>query len=281
MLAIRSLLKKRRWEKKEQLYLSALRNVFIRKRYINPVASCIVITNRKHLNTEICLAQLRQNRNIEIIFVNNGGNASIPPNHPTVDKYITIRKDAGAYMPRNIAAVFAAGKLLIFIDDDGIPHRNMIKELISAHERYDIVSCCGCCKPITGSPWNYDCHHYYMGPRPFPYWTNLEGNCCINANVFYAAGGWDDNLQYGGGGYELSRRMLKIEPNKCKYAYIPDAILFHEYCNNAAHIIKKRTIQIKQAEIRFNSDPTYYTDRDAWLWMSGKPELLLPRNHKS
>lgn len=271
------LLRKCGWQKREPLYRSCMKTAFVPRRSKKLDASCIVITNRSHTNTEICLSQLRANRNVEIIFVNNGGGSNIKHDHPLVDKHIMTRADYGAYRPRNIGAAFASGKYLIFVDDDGIPHRNMIRELLAAHAKYDIVSCCGCCKPITASPWNYDCHHYYLGPRPFPYWTNLEGNCCIRADVFFAAGGWDDNLRYGGGGYELSVRMLSIEPDKRKCAYIPDAILFHDYCKGARHLAEKRAVQIHQAQKRFFANPRYFQPRDAWLWMAGKEHLLIKR----
>jgi GT2 family glycosyltransferase len=265
------------WQHKQEMYVRNIRRVFLPSRRTRPLASIIVISNRSHPNTHACLRVLRQNRQCEIVFVNNGMGSDISANHQCVDKHITTAADYGANRPRNIGAAFATGYYLVFVDDDGIPHRRMIRELLAAHRTYDIVSCMGCCKPLTGSPWNYDAHHYYMGPRPFPYWTNLEGCCCIRSDIFYAAGGWDDNLRFGGGGYDLSLHMLAHEPDKRRYAYIPTAILGHDYSTGSAHLLAKRRTQISAAAERFAADPSYYRHRDAWVWMAGRENLLMRR----
>lgn len=273
-------LKRIGWQKRISLYLSLLQTVCMPARDRRPHASIIVISNRTHQNTATCLSVLRRARDSEIIFVNNGGSAGITEYFPGITKYIATRADYGAYLPRNIGAALAKGKYLIFVDDDGIPHRDMVAELLRAHETYDIVSCQGCCKPLTTSTWNYLAHHYYFGPRPFPYWTNLEGCCCIDAHTFYAAGGWDDRLRFGGGGYDLSIRMLDIEPDKRKYAYIPGAILFHDYVRDAKHLADKTKKQTAATWARYKKNPHYFAARDAWLWMAGREDLLLRRNVK-
>jgi GT2 family glycosyltransferase len=265
------------WQHKREQYARCLKSVYLPNRARRPTTSIIVISNRAHPNTHACLSVLRQSRDCEIIFVKNGMGSDIHEDHPCVDTHITTAADYGAYRPRNIGAAFAASQYLIFVDDDGIPHKNMIRELLRAHREYEIVSCMGCCKPLTNSPLNYDAYHYYMGPRPFPYWTNLEGVCCIRADIFYAANGWDDKLRFGGGGYDLSIRMLSIEPDKRKYIYWPAAILGHDYCSSIAHLLNKRRVQTVQAAQRFAADPDYYHHRDAWVWMVGRSDLLIKR----
>ncbi len=265
------------WAYKIPMYARNVKSVWIRRTGgKKPLASIIVISNRAHPNTHACLSICHRAHDCEVIFVANGPGSDIGAGYPLIDKHIETFSDYGAYRPRNIGAAFATGKFLIFVDDDGIPHKNMIVELIRAHRLYKIVSCMGCCKPLTHSAWNYDAHHYYMGPQPFPHWTNLEGVCCMRSDLFYAVGGWDDELRFGGGGYDLSLRMLAIDPDKRKYIYYPDAVLGHDYCGGSEHLAKKRQTQIAAAS-RFAKNQNYYAARDAWVWMAGKPELLIRR----
>jgi GT2 family glycosyltransferase len=258
-------------------YARNIRTIYHGRTSRRPKASIIVISNRAHQNTHQCLSICHRQRDCEVIFVANGIGSDIGPHHQCVDKHVQTAADYGAYRPRNIGAAIATGEYLIFVDDDGIPHKNMITELLNAHVKFDIVSCMGCCKPLTASGWNYDAHHYYMGPQPFPYWTNLEGCCCIRSEIFYSVGGWDDDLRFGGGGYELSVQMLNIEPDKRKYIYYPAAVLGHDYCGGSDHLIRKRRSQVASAAARFEKNPNYYAPRDAWVWMAGKPELIIKR----
>jgi len=63
--------------------------------------------------------------------------------------------------------------------------------------------------------------------------------------MFFKAKGWDDEIRFGGGGIEFSRRLIEYEPDLRKQIYVPDAIIYHDYAVNEEHISKKKAKQEK------------------------------------
>ena len=266
------------WQDRKSHYWEQINTVCLPKKSKKYDASCIIVSNKIQPNTDICLAQIKRHKNVEVIFLDNGGKTKYSNGSILIDKFISTRKDVGAYKSRNIASVFADSDKLIFVDDDGVPCNKMISSLLDAHKKYDIVSCMGCCFPLTDNKWNYGANHYYFGDRPFPYFTNLEGCCCIDRKIFNAVGGWKDDLVYGGGGYELCYRMLKVQPDKRKYAYIPSAILYHDYTANAFTMVDKIKRQMEETKKRIEEHEDFFYHRDVWAKMVGREDLLIARN---
>ncbi|MCL1827149.1 MAG: glycosyltransferase family 2 protein, partial [Candidatus Cloacimonetes bacterium] len=129
------------WSEKLSLYERFFKSV----EYINPkdtpAVSIIIIAWKSNpilwnelvmLNQQIdslyAHSELQcENRNVEIVFVNNGSDD--PYMHEIkslVNVYVELNTNTGAYLARNIGSVFAQAPLLLFCEDDGIPDENFI-----------------------------------------------------------------------------------------------------------------------------------------------------------
>ena len=94
--------------------------------------------------------------------------------------------------------------------------------------------------------------------------------------MFFPAGGWDDALDFGGGGYNLTKRMLEVEPNKLKYAYVPGAILHHDYVQSLDHLREKARTQHIRTRRRMAKDMSYNYESTVYRYLAGK-DLLIRR----
>lgn len=221
----------------------------------DPKISIIVISWREHPDTLKSFEILEHQRqhNFELIFVDNGSpNGSFNPLVKYIDTYVRLNANTGAYLARNIGAVFAGAPILFFLEDDGVPADGIVSAHLDAHQRYDVVSVRGVYLPKSKSnPMNLLAKHYYLGDRPFPWHVNLEGNASYRAEAFFAVGGWDDDNRFGYGGPELSRRLLRYEADWCKQIYSPEPVIMHDYANDQAHLqqkLEKQRSQIKRIE---------------------------------
>jgi glycosyltransferase involved in cell wall biosynthesis len=234
------------WLYKSLLYEPVFESAETLRKVTNPSASVIVISWRLHPDTirNFEVLQKQRNQNFELIFVDNGGKpGEFNSLKPYVDTFIKLNKNTGAYLARNIGALFASAPLLLFLEDDGIPADNFIQAHLNAHRKYDIIALRGIYVPKTANQFTNYVRHYYLGPNAKSIYVNVEGNASYRADIFFKAGGWDDNINFGGGGPELAIRLLDIEPDKRKQIYTPDAIIYHDYAVDEKHFMSKREKQ--------------------------------------
>lgn len=57
--------------------------------------------------------------------------------------------------------------------------------------------------------------------------------------LFFAVGGWDDEIIFGGGGIDLAFRLLQVESDRRKQIYSPVPIVYHDYAANEEHLALK------------------------------------------
>ena len=167
-------------------------NYSINKVINRPNISVIVISWRLHPDNVKSFQVLEKQRdqNFELIFVNNGADdKEFEPLRPFIDKYIKLNKNTGAYLARNIGAVFAEAPILLFLEDDCIPESNLIKVHLNLFQEYEIIACRGVCIPKSNNVLNKLAKHYYLGDKSFPIFADLEGNTSY-FYIFYQAGGW-------------------------------------------------------------------------------------------
>jgi glycosyltransferase involved in cell wall biosynthesis/GT2 family glycosyltransferase len=233
-----------------------------------PVVSVIIISWRLHPDTTNCLQILKKQRTqpFEIIFVDNGSDLGIfDALKPDIDTYVRLSSNSGAYLARNIGSIFAKSPILFFLDDDAIPADNIIESHLNSFKKYDVIAVRGACKPKTKNPLNYLQQHYYLGDRPYPRFGDLEGNMSYQADNFYRVGGWDDNIQFGHGGIDLSWRLLEIDPDMRKQIYNPDPIIFHDYATGEHHLRTKREKQAKSWQYLLNKNgPNFKSFLASW-----------------
>lgn len=226
------------WAGKEPMYRPLFDSVEYLRRPAEPNISIVVISWRQHPDTRANFESLAHQRdqNFELIFVANGGQSGeFDTLKPFIDTCVQLNRNTGAYMARNIGAVFARAPIVLFLEDDGIPDAGFVREHLHAHASYDAIAVRGVYCPRTDNPLNAIAEHYYLGPEPFPWYSSLEGNSSYRADIFFRAGGWNDTIDFGHGGRELSIRLSQIEPDLRKQLYCPGPVIYHDYARDKKH----------------------------------------------
>jgi len=250
------------WSEKYKLYQQVFESYSVVKTTHSPRASIIIISWKYEpaiLENLKCLANQGE-QGFEVIFVNNGADEeAFRPIRPFINKEIKLNKNTGAYLARNIGAIFSEAPIIIFLDDDAIPADNFVQSHIKMHKQYDIIAVRGPVLPKT--PNSPIPAHYYMGSRSFPIYADVEGNTSYSAETFFKVKGWDDEIVFGCGGAELSLRLTQIEPEYRKQIYSAAPIIFHDYCRGEQHLKSKK---LKQEESRSRLRAKY-PHWDQWL----------------
>ena len=270
----------RHWEAKLPVYEKFFEHVACLRQVTAPAISVIVISWRLHPDTIKSFESLIQqrNENFELVFVDNGAKpGEFDPLKPFIDTYVRLNQNTGAYLARNIGAVFAGGRLLLFLDDDGIPAPDILQSYRQAFDEYEAIA-------VRGSIWPKDTNappyteHLYYGDRPFPYFSCQEGNTAYMAPFFYAVGGWDDAIILGGAGLDLSRRLLDVVPDMRKQIYWPKAVLYHDRNDQRPDWQRKKQIREASVERLKRKHPDYGIFQQCYKKYLHRKDLLIPKN---
>jgi len=273
-------LTQKNWLYKLPLYSSCFESVKHLRKVNSPKISVIVISWRRHPNTLEnfkCLAKQR-NHSFELIFVNNGCNEEeFRELEPYIDIYVRLNENTGAYLARNVGAVFASAPLLLFLEDDGIPAENIIEEYLKVYKQYKVIAARGPylsrTKDINDLP-----RYYYLGDKPFPYFSCEEGNSSYRADEFFRIGGWDDDIRFGHGGVDLSYRLLKIEPDRRKQIYHPAPFIYHEHTEDAEILKEKRARQEQSYKRLEQKNPGFNLFMRSWDNYYHRSDLLIRKD---
>ncbi len=271
------------WQEKENNYARYFETLTHLREIKNPSISVIVISWRLHPDTikNFQILQKQRDQNFELIFVDNGGQqGEFECLKPYIDTYIRLNTNTGAYLSRNVGAVFAEAPILLFLEDDGIPENNLIQAHLSLFEEYEIIACRGVYIPKTDNKLNKLQSWYYISDNEYPTFAHLEGNTSYLAETFYKAGGWDDEIKFGGGGLALYFDLLKLDPDTRKQIYSPRPIIYHDYVQNEEHYKNK----IEKQQKSFQRLRAKYPDWDKvtknFKQNSDRKDLLIRRNIK-
>ena len=275
----------RNWEYKKDFYEPVFEYAQYRKLVKRPDISVVVISWRLRPDNLMSFKILenQRNQNFELIFVNNGlRDGDFGELKAYVNTYVKLNTNTGAYLARNIGALFAKSSILIFLEDDGIPAPDFIQKHLQTFDTYDVISVRGQCRPKTANNSMNDlAKHYHLGEKPFPRYSDLEGNSSYYAPIFYQAGGWDDNIHFGGGGIDLSIRLIDLEPDMRKQIYSPDPIIYHDYVRDEAHLISKRAKQNESFKRLRQKHPIFDSFQRRWDRFIGRSDLIVRRSSYS
>jgi hypothetical protein len=266
------------WNDKSSLYHCAVKSVTILRQNPDAQASAIIISHRNHTDTDRCLEILKNNmpESAQLIFVNNGFQ---PANWHLTTKYndltVQLHSNTGAYLARNIGALFATAPILLFVEDDCVPYRNLISAHVEAHKLFKCISVRGVYEPKTDNPLNALAAHYDLGNKVFPQHVVSEGNASYESEIFYQVGGWDDEIRFGGGGTDLAHRLLKLEPDMRRQMYYPRARIRHDYAVDEEHLFRKRERQ-EQSFKRLQSKHGEYR-MVRWVYRKYLPSVCASR----
>ncbi|EFI32832.1 glycosyl transferase family 2 [Desulfonatronospira thiodismutans ASO3-1] len=232
-------LKNKEWLHKRPLYHYWFDRVEFVNNQDKPEISIVMISYRPHEHTPVCLQKLREQTGdrAEIIFVNNGcPDKDFQNVHPYINTYVRLKGNAGASLPRNMGAVFADAPILLFIEDDGIAHEDLVKSHLEIYNNYKAVTVRGTYQTIQGPTPGY----YYLGDKVMPSMSNLEGNSSLLTDPFFKIDGWSDYMFYGSEGRELGLRLLKAGYSYDLHLYTPKAILYHDWQRENEHMSTRK-----------------------------------------
>jgi len=225
------------WQDKHQLYSQSFESVEYKNIIKSPKMSIIIVSWKYHdlILQNIVRLKRQIDNDVEIIFVNNGGDENQFENVISqADIYVRLKTNTRTYIPRNVGSVFASAPLLLFLEDDCIPSGNLLKSHISLHNDYDILLATG--RVETTSPDFQKSWHNNLSNQICYFYNNFEGNVTFDSKVFYEVGGWDDEIVTGGG-VEISLRILARYPEYNKQVYAPELLIFHNYVKEQERVI--------------------------------------------
>ena len=268
------------WDKKYNLYKKYFHSAQYLKQIKKPCISIVVISWRFHPDTVKNFEALAQQRddNFELIFVNNGAtNDEFEDLMPFIDTYIKLNHNTGAYLARNIGALFAKAPILLFLDDDGIAETDIVRAYLRNFEKYDVIAVRGSVWPKERGAGPYSAHRYY-GSKPFPYFSCQEGNTAYKASVFYQVSGWDDEIRFGHGGIDLSRRLMEIEPDMRKQMYSPEPVIHHDPVKDKKILEEKARKQKISAKRLERKHPDFYVLQRRFNEYLQREDLLIHKD---
>lgn len=270
------------WEEREIRYLDHVAAVPAWRENADPDISVVVIAHRGLSDAARVLRALCDEPQVraEVVFVANGIEVSAHPLVELTDRCIELSTNTGAFLARNLGAVATTAGIVMFLEDDCIPDERLLREHLRAHEQLDCISVRGAYLPTEMTPTNRLARHYVPGDRPFAQHAVVEGNTSYRRDVFFAVGGWRDEIRFGGGGTELAVRLARHEGDLRRQVYWPGARIHHDYATDRAALARKRARQ-ERSFAELAKDPDYITIRriyakyrereDDLLWRNGRP----------
>jgi glycosyltransferase involved in cell wall biosynthesis/Flp pilus assembly protein TadD len=278
--ALRSALSFRGWMAKFDAYAAKLKSLEYIPSRLDPAISIVIIAHEIRVDSIRVLQKLQEDRDgrFEIVYVLNGSRTvEADQVRPYVDTLVQLTENTGAYFARNVGAAFAKAGILFFLDDDAIPERGCVAAHLDEFQRFDVIAVRGAIFPKTQNPLNELAKHYYLGDRRFPIHADVEGNTSYLAKPFFAVGGWDDEIVFGGGGIDLAFRLLQVESDRRRQIYSPVPVVYHDYAANEEHLARKHKKQAESRERLYRKHPRFEALRTAWQSFFGKEHLVLPK----
>lgn len=200
--------------------------------------SVIVITYHRNEFLQSTIASIFKQETIptpfELIVIDNGGDAEIPPNSPDgiVVRVERPERNLGVAGGRNLGMALARGKYLVFIDDDAIWHDT--RDLARFIAGFEADQRCGCIAVRVVNPWTGETDRPMLpspnkaalanatGPQQTPYYYGCA--YAMRADVVAAVGGYPERLMYGMEELDLSLRLIDAEYT---IVYHPDIAVLH------------------------------------------------------
>ncbi len=269
------------WEYKKDLYLPLIHSVERFRTITNVQISIIIIAwqyNDAILKNVQSLVR-DQKATQEIIFVDNGAGGSVfEPLKQYVDCMIHLHQNTGAYLARNIGALFSESSILLFLDDDALALTDCVYTHYQLHQKYDIISLRGAVYPNLSYDRVYVPMPYYLGNVDFPIYADIEGNTSYQKEAFFKVGGWDDNIRYGGGGIELAIRLYRAYPDPCLQIYSPLPGIIHDPLKTNESKEQKRERQLKSLSETKIKHPDYDEIKEQWTSYAHRAQFIKLKN---
>jgi glycosyltransferase involved in cell wall biosynthesis len=214
---------------------------------VNRVSVVVPTFNRKHILAKAIRAHLAQSalgEIKEILVVDDGSTdgtevqVSALTTETSVPIHYCRQSNRGQAAARNLGIREATGEIILFTDDDIIPHPDLLVEHLRWHDRHPELQV-AVLGYVTWSP--------EVRPTPFMEWLGLDGplfayrqfsgkteldfrafytcNLSLKRGFLRQAGSFDEDFR--GYGFEDTELGYRLQKNGLRLLYNPDALAYH------------------------------------------------------
>lgn len=207
----------------------------------SPQISVIIVAYNSKLALIDCLNSLQNQTfsEFEIIIIDNGKNEPILKMIKQFKaRYFKLRENYGPSLARNIGISQAQAELVCFLDDDAIAKNDFVENHYLALTTKDCFGARGRVLPKSDCLYNFLSSAYDLGDQIIPSYIDIEGNASFRKQILNQVGGFNPKI-FSGEGAELSYRIVENFGYPEKLLYWPGAVIYHNYSNNLAKIVRK------------------------------------------
>jgi len=185
----------------------------------------------------------------EIVIINNGKIETEVAERIKAGSLLYIESSWNSVsLGRNIGAAYARGDIVIFLDDDCIAHKDLVRSHVLTYQDPSVLGVQGKSLPRRFPFYCRFQSHYDLGNTIKPLVViGLEGNVSLRKGVLKEVGGFDPEL-FGAEGLELSYRIAKKYQKPKRLIYNPEAIIYHDFAQGLFDYLEKCYRHIKMRE---------------------------------
>jgi len=193
------------------------------------------------------------------------------------DVVVRVRPKTSTYVSRNLGALYARAPVLLFLHGDGLPAPDLVNAHLAEHRDLEVVAVQGVVRRRDApSSASRRAGHYVLGDTRFPIFSDSDDNTSYESRTFFSVGGWDDEADFGGTGFELARRITAIEPDLRKQIYSPHPVVERDEAVDEEELTRKHRAFERSVERLKERIPDYDAFMSSWITLEGRPEFVVP-----
>ena len=216
-----------------------------------PTATVVVVLYNTDVEIFDLMNSLKEQSltSFEIVMINNGEIEAKVVEQIKAEPFLYIESSWNSVsLGRNIGTAYARGDIVIFLDDDCIPHKDLVRSHVLSYGEPEILGVQGKSLPKRFPFYYHFQSHYDLGNTIKPLVViGLEGNVSLRKSVLNEVGGFDPEL-FGAEGLELSYRIAKKYHKPKRLIYNPEAIIYHDFAQGLFDYLEKCYRHIKMRE---------------------------------
>lgn len=215
-------LKLKDWLGRQFTYFPLLDKLDIKPSSFSPSISVIVEITKPDNSSFVGLRMIKELAPFpfQLVMIDNACDSEITPRLLSLgDVKISLKSKADSHTARNIGAICADAPLLVFLSDAVRPHLQILQHYLDA-ANLGARAMRGTVIGIEESPGTIF-GRFSRTNTPHSWAMDLDENMAVDAETFFALGGFDETQPQGYGALDLSIRIYGSHPNPDCQVYLP------------------------------------------------------------